>query len=216
MVRASIAPPLALLALLLCTAVAQAQPCECIDIGDIKRRIKEAQAAINAYTAELQRMAEQMMRTQQPIAFTEARRQMLQNNVQGALNTALAGTGGIATVPSLKGHNPGGTTNVCTIEINLHPSASACMRESIKRHEELHQKECLRTMGPGRVIDAVGRGKAERWTMLTEYAVEEVNGYATEIAFLQSELTRLENSPACKPKPRVPELRDYTAQPRSR
>lgn len=204
---------------LLLSAAAQAQVCTCTDIADIKRRIKEAETAIKAYSGEMQKITEQMMRTQDPIAYTPERREKLQGRVQAALNQA--SDGGISTTPTIAGENPGGTNNLCQITINLHPSATACMRESVKRHEELHQRECKKTFSAGAVLESVrtGKDRFERsGATLIQYAMEEVSGYTTEIQFLQGELARLES--LCKPKvlppPEQRERRDYTAQPRQR
>ena len=61
---------------LLVAAPAQAQVCKCIDIGDIKARILEANAAIAGYSAEMRKMMEQMLRTQEPIPYTPAPREV--------------------------------------------------------------------------------------------------------------------------------------------
>ena len=207
MLRSSVCFGLVLLA-----TSASAQVCSCIDVGDIKRRMKEAQTAIQAYSTEMQKISEQMMRTRDPVAYTPERREKLQGRVQDALNQA--SDGGISTTPSIAGENPGGTNNLCQITINLHPSATACMRESVKRHEELHQSECKKTFSAGAVLESVrtGKDRFERsGATLVQYAMEEVSGYTTEIQFLQSELMRLEQQ--CKAKPPPRERRDFTAQP---
>jgi len=160
-------------------------------------------------------MAEQIQRTQEPIPYTPARRAKLQGHVQDALNQGAGGR--ISPTPHM-GHGPGHTSNLCQIVIDLHPSATACMRESVKRHEEHHSKECRKTLTAGRVADSVTSGK-DRFernnAQLMEYAMEEIAGYNTEIMFLQSELVRLDRSEECRPKPK-PEVRDFTAQPRDR
>jgi hypothetical protein len=164
----------------------------------------------------MQKMMEQVMRTQQPIPYTPARREMLQGRVQQAVSQVSAGR--ISATPSIRGENPGGTTNVCTVSINLHPSATACMRESVKRHEQHHQQECLKTLSAGGILQSVatGQDRFERGgVQLMQYAQEEIGGYAAELAFLQSELARLTRSEECNPKPK-PEVRDFSAQPRDR
>ena len=201
--------------LLLAATPLRAQPCTCIDVGDIKARLAEATAAITAYSTEIQKMTEQMMRTRDPIPYTAERREKLQSRVQDAVNQVAAGR--ISPTPSIKGENPGGTGNTCLITINLHPSATACMKESVKRHEEHHQRECLKTLSAGKVLGAIVTGKTDRFerdgAQLTQYAQEEIGGYTTEMMFLQSELARLAQAEECKPK--QPERRDYTAQPRT-
>jgi hypothetical protein len=196
---------------------AHAQTCQCIDIGDIKRRSAEAQAAIQAYNAEMGKMMEQIQRTHQPLQYTPERREKLQGRVQQALNQA--NPGAIATAPVL-GHNAGGTDNLCNISINLHPSATACMRESVRKHEEYHREQCLKTRSVGSIAGAVVSGKADRFerdgVSLMQYASEEIGGYTTELAFLQKELGRLQSAPECQPKKPPVEVIDYTAQPRQR
>lgn len=201
--------PIALLAF---SAPALAQTCQCIDQGDIKARIAEAQAAINAYSAETQKMMEQIQRTQQPIPYTPERRQKLQGRVQEALNGVNKGR--ISTLPTM-GDNPGGTDNLCNVTINAHPSATACMRESVNKHEQYHREQCLKTRTAGKIGTSIttGKDRFERdGIQLMQYASEEIGGYTTEISFLNGELARLQK--ACKPKPAP--VRDYTAEQRNR
>jgi hypothetical protein len=90
------------------------------------------------------------------------------------------------------------------------------MRESIRRHEEHHRQECLKTRSVGKILDSVRTGK-DRFErdgfQLTQYAQEEIGGYSEELMFLRSELARLSRAPECQPKP---EVRDYTAEARAR
>jgi hypothetical protein len=196
------------------SAPAFAQTCQCIDVGDIKQRMKEAQTAIAAYNEQIMKMSEQMQRTQEPLAYTPERRKKLQGHVQDALNGVTGGR--IAAFPT-GGDNPGSTDNLCNTTINGHPSATACIREAVKRHEEHHRQECLKTRTAGKVWDAVksGKDRFERdGILLPQYAVEEIGGYTAEVMYLQSELTRL--AKPCEPKPKQPEVRDYTAERRNR
>jgi hypothetical protein len=203
-----------MLILLAFSTPAFAQPCQCIDVGDIKARIAEAQAAVQAYSTEMQKMMEQVQRTQQPLPYTPERREKLQGRVQQALNKVAAGR--IATIPT-GGDNPGGTDNLCNVTISLHPSATACMRESVRRHEEHHRQECLKTRTAGKIATSVrtGQDRFERdQIQLMQYAAEEIGGYSAEIAFLTQEHTRLLQ--ACKAAPPKREVRDYTAEQRNR
>ncbi len=189
--------------------------CQCTDMADIKNRLLEANTAIEAYSREMQKMIEQIMRTKDPLAYTPERRAKLQGRVQDALNKAMAGKQ--PTAPAVAGETPGGTSNLCTITINLAPSASACIRESVTLHEQYHQAECRKTLSAGAVLGSVASGK-DRFerdgASLPAYAQEEIAGYMTEIQFLQAELSRLSVADECKPRRPKPELRDYTAQPR--
>jgi hypothetical protein len=166
------------------------QICECIDQADIKHRLAEARAAVNAYAKEMGRMVE----------YSEAERRQMQQRVQAAVNGAQVS--GISPTPRGDPGNPGGTNSVCLTDINLSPSATACMRTDLQKHEDYHQQQCL------------ARWKKLRpYHFLIEYAIEETTAYMQEITFLQSELARLEKSDACKPKP-PQERRDYTSLPR--
>lgn len=205
-------PAKLLLVVLLAFSGSAFAQCQCIDVGDIKARSKEAKAAIEAYGAQIQKMMEQMQRTQSPIAYTPDRRKKLQGHVQDALNKVAAGR--IQTVPTM-GDNPGGTDNLCNVTIGLHPSATACMRESVKRHEEYHRAECLKTRSAAKVMTSIktGQDRFERdGIQLAQYASEEIGGYTEELKFLASEEARL--AQACKPKPAP--VRDYTAEQRNR
>jgi hypothetical protein len=194
-----------------------AQQCQCIDVGDIKARKKEATTAIEAYGAEMNKMAEQMQRTQDPLMYTAARRVKLQENIQKALNAGVTGKR-ISATPVID-HNKGvaSTGNLCNVEDNFHPSMTACMRQSIMLHEGYHQSQCKKMLDAGQVLSSVKTG-ADRFERsnysLVQYAMEEVGGYTEELKFLNAEEVRLAQSPACKPK--EPPKRDYTAEQRNR
>ena len=190
--------------------------CQCIDVGDMKARMKEATTAIEAFHKEIVKMMEQIQRTQDPLLYTEARRIMLRDNVQKALNTASTGKR-ISATPTIDEGGPAGTGNLCVISWNLHPSTTACLRESIKRHEEHHQRECVKMLDGGKIAKAAVTGKGtDRFersgSSLIQYASEEISGYQAELIFLAGELQRL--AQACKPP--KPVVRDYTAEQRNR
>lgn len=198
---------------LLAARPALGQACKCSDAAALQTRETEAKAAIAAYQTEIQKMAEQMMRTQQPLPYTPERREKLQGRVKGAIQTALAGTPSPAATTD--GKNPGGTSNLCAVEIN--PTLSPCMHDSISAHEQYHADECLKTRSAGTIASSVlnGSDRFERdHRQLAEYASEEIGGYTKELMFISSELARLKSAPECAPKPPPTQKRDYTAQPR--
>ena len=198
---------------LLAARPALGQACKCSDVGALKTRETEVKAALAAYQTEIQKMTEQMMRTQQSLPYTPERRQKLQGRVKQAIDTAMAGKPSPAAPAD--GQNPGGTDNLCNTTIN--ETIPPCMRESIAAHEQLHRDECLQTRTAGAVASSVlnGSDRFERdHRQLTDYAAEEINGYMKELMFTSSELARLKSSPDCAPKPPPQQKRDYTAQPR--
>jgi len=202
-----------LLSFLALPASVQAQACGCTDIADIKKRMKEADVAIKSYAEEMQKIAEQMQRQRTVLLADREKRAKMQSRIQHALDQT---AGGLPTAPTA-GDNPGGTDNLCNTTINLAPSATACMRESLSRHEAFHRQECLRTRSMAKIGESIATGK-DRFerdgTTLVAYATEEIGGYTAEKAFLQGELSRLQQAPECRPKPI--ETRDYTGQARDR
>jgi hypothetical protein len=164
--------------------------CQCSDLADMKHRLAEAKAAVNAYSKEMGSVVE----------YSAAGRSQMQQRIQAAINGAQVA--GISPTPRGDPGNPGGTNSVCLTDVNLSPSATACMRTDLQKHEDWHQQQC------------VARWKKLRpYHFMIEYAIEETTAYSLEISFLSSEIARVEKSDACKPKP-IQERRDYTSLPR--
>jgi hypothetical protein len=198
----------------LAATTARAQECHCDDVHAMELRLKEVNAAIKGFTRELAAMNEQVLRTQQPIMYTEERQAKLRGKVLDVINGEMKGE---TAAPRPSGTNPGETSNLCQVEINLNPSVSACIRESITRHEQYHREQCLKTRSAGAILKGVTEaGQANRFVRdhfsLQQYATEEIMGYTKEIEFLSPELARLRRD--CHAPPPPPQKRDYTGQPR--
>ena len=184
--------------------------CKCVDMSDIKSRISESQAAIQTYRTEIKKMANQQKREGNILVYTAERREKLQGRVQLAMNAITLGSLGIDAWG--KDGGPGGTNNLCQVTVN--PDMTACVQESIRRHEEIHRQACLKTESLSTVAASILKGK-DRFerdnSTLIAYAQEEIKGYEAELRFLNPEFTALKKR--CKPE--TPPLPDYTAQRRN-
>lgn len=168
-------------------------PCDCIDKGDIKERIKRDTAAIEAYGKEIVKMAMTPYTTPGRVAL------------QGRVNTAMSATNTPGRIPL---QASGSTDNSCNITVN---APTKCLEEAIRAHEKIHQDACRATYDQHHVIfrrKAMDRFEALNMTM-AGYIMEEVSGYQAELMFLHKELARLERD--CQPPP-PPHGRDYTSR----
>lgn len=160
-------------------------PCDCIDKGDIKERIKRASNAIKAYGKEIA--------TTGMKPYSPAERTALQARVGASMG---------ATPGRIPLHSDGGTTNNCDIQVN---APTKCLEAAIRAHEKVHQDACKRDYD--KTASKILTGKAaDRFdalnTTMSFYMMEEVAGYQAELMFLNKELARLEKD--CKPTPQPP------------
>ena len=168
-------------------------PCDCIDKGDIKVRIKRDTAAIEAYGKEISKLAMTPYTTPGRVAL------------QARVDAAMSATNTPGRIPL---QASGGTDNNCNIVVK---APTKCLEEAIRAHEKVHQDACRATYDQHHVIfrrKAMDRFEAMNMTM-AGYIMEEVSGYQAEIMFLHKELARLERD--CKPPP-PPPGRDYSSR----
>lgn len=168
-------------------------PCDCIDKGDLKERMKRATAAIQAYGKELAAVGAQ--------PYSAAGREAL----QGRVNNAMFGAKTKGRIP-LNAH--GATSNNCDIVVN---APTKCLEAVIRAHEKVHQDACRRDYD--QTASKILMGKAnDRFealnTTMAFYIMEEVAGYQAELAFIQRELARLERD--CQPNPPPGPKRGYS------
>src|SRR5262249_15838489 len=183
---------------------AKAEPCSCTDLGDLKNRREEVRVALNVYQSEIERVNGEMMKNRTAIYYTPALAQQIKDKVQAALNQNAAG--------KLSTAGTGGTDNLCNISVN--ESATACMQQSTRAHEQVHPDMCLKKRRASSVaasISTPGEFKDPfevQHVPLVIYAVEETNAYFTEQNFLVAQIQALDGP--CKPKPQI--QRDYSSQ----
>ena len=167
-------------------------PCDCIDKADIKERIARAQNALKAYGEEMAKIGWAPYTAEGRKALEELVEQAIFEQKREGINLGAGGH----------------TSNLCIMEIN---APTRCLEEAIRRHEKVHQEACLRTL-ESHMKEILFGNAADRFeangATMSGYIMEEVMGYSAEIAFLQSELARLERD--CQP-PR----RDYSSPARS-
>jgi hypothetical protein len=174
--------------------VAQA-PCDCIDKGDIKERIKRDTAAIEAYGKEITKVGMSPYTTPGRVAL------------QSRVNTAMSAINTPGRIPL---QATGSTDNNCDIVVN---APTKCLEAAIRAHEKVHQDACRATYDQHHVIfrrKAMDRFEALNMTM-AGYMMEEVSGYQAELMFLHKELARLERD--CQAPP--PHGRDYSSRSHS-
>lgn len=171
----------------LAPAAAAAQACGCPDVADIRNRLCVARAAIAEYNrlSDRTRRVEEQMGRSLPYS-AEAKDTIVRPCVQEAINTA---------------HTPGSKGAVAetsddTCEVAVTRADSACMRESILRHENRHAAICQwrheRREERGYFGELVARfGDPRAGQTLIGYMAEERSAYQSEINHLRSELLRL-------------------------
>ncbi len=164
-----------------CSEAAPDAQCDCRDVELIKARIYLVEQAIEKYPEQLAEL------NMAQLEWNETRARDLNARIDSVLE-AQAFTGFA------------GTNNVfCTVTIE---AATPCMRESIRRHEALHVAACEN--GPGLFRRGLGES---RWKTMEDFADEEVDGYKTELKFLQELLQTMEpcNGPvSARPPERYP------------
>lgn len=172
----------------LACAPAHALACGCADVADIRNRLCVARMAISEYerlTTRTRRLEDQMDR-QLPYS-AEAKDSLVKPCVQEAVNTVHASGSKVAVAE----------TSDETCEVTVTRADSACMRESILRHENRHAAICMwrqeRREERGMFAELIARvsDPARAGQTLTGYMAEERSAYQSEINHLRSELTRL-------------------------
>lgn len=149
------------------TGMAQSQPCQCKDRGDVTSRIAWANAAIDAYRNEISVIKAREAKDGKRLEYTIERRQTLQKFVSNYVLQKQIRSGG---------NNPSAETDV-TCRILIHPPATPCMSAALEIHEKVHKKAC----------DAANSffDWKEKLSLI-EYAQEEIAAYTAELAFLNA------------------------------
>ena len=169
-----------------CTGIglAPSLPCQCKDIGDLRRRVQVANAAINAYKNEIAVMKAQEAKGK-TLEFTQERYEKLQFLVKESILQNQSWEGGSDATAK--------TNSACEIEID--PIATPCIREVLRIHETVHRKACLASKS---VTDlATGKVDWKQKETLVELAQEEIDGYTAELAYLDAQLKSAEQD-CCK------------------
>lgn len=159
------------------------ESCHCIDLGAIRRRLEEAQVAIAAYRSVLPSVP-----ATEP--FTEKSYGAVRPQIQSALDHHRYEypPAGKPNVHAYGGTGPGITGGpFCSTEFS--PTANACERESLDRHEAVHRRRC-EIVRNAAIADPIG-GLADRMMTLRRILLEEIEAYGTEESFLKGEIARL-------------------------
>jgi hypothetical protein len=156
--------------------------CHCPDIADIRNRIAEAGAAIDAYTRLINAIAASDAAAGTPTMFSENQLAQGEATVQTAVNAA---------------HVPGTTSGSGTTDsacVTTVKSGSACIRASLQTHENVHAASCEASKSSGRT----GRfGDYKASMTMADYWREEVTAYAAEQTYLASSLAQAMAEAGC-------------------
>jgi hypothetical protein len=159
--------------------------CQCSDLEDMKNRIAEAGVAARAFGAFAVDQATADMSAGTTTMYNRDRDDQTTAVAQGAVTSAhKTGT------KSGKGK----TQTDCVTKIE---TSSACIRQSLQLHENVHSETCQAIKAAGK--DATGDFKDQ--LSLVQYWAEEVKAYSKEIEFLTRQIARVTGDPACAPPP---------------
>lgn len=151
-------------------------PCGCADIPEIQERIREAQAVIPLYQAEINKL--QASATVPP--YSSQQYNQFQSTLVPVLN-ALAAQNGVSTFAD------GDTNMFCTGTPD--PKASACMKASTIQHENIHRAVC------NQYGWSLSSGTWKQQIGLVAVYQNEIAAYQAELDFLQPLLASL--TPSC-------------------
>jgi hypothetical protein len=153
-----------------------ASPCGCPDIPEIQERIREAQAVIPLYQAEINRL-----QASAPVPpYSSQQYNQFQSTLVPVLD-ALATQNGVSTFAD------GDTNMFCTVTPD--PKASACMKSSTIKHENIHGAVC------NKYGWSLSSGTWKQQIGLVAVYQNEIAAYQAELDFLQPLLASL--TPSC-------------------
>jgi hypothetical protein len=156
------------------TGLAQSQPCQCKDRGDVARRIVVANAAINAYKNEIAVMKAQEAKEGKTLEFTQDRYSRMQFLIKES----------ILQIQNWEGGNNSTAETDVSCDIKVDPVASPCMKASLEAHERIHKNACDAKKSLTDFVTGKIDWKAKE-TMI-EVAQEEIDGYKAELAYLRA------------------------------
>ncbi|HSR10171.1 MAG TPA: hypothetical protein VLS90_01915 [Thermodesulfobacteriota bacterium] len=197
---AAIGTAVLLVSFLFSSGMAGAQSCDCGDIDTIKQRIEEVQLAIATYTAQMVlTIVGNATMPADKVGYTQDWRDRVQDKVQNAMNNNMKGRKSTGA--------KGDTDSACNVTNN---AKTPCMRESVRRHEEVHRQECLKTRNILQTM-VTGEDRFQRdQASMGDFIKEEIKAYQTELEFLKNELERLEKK--CKDPKKTPVLSRYATE----
>jgi len=173
---------------LLWGASAQGEACGCDDVRDLRNRICEARAAVAEYDRQIARIQKfEREQLKKPLLWTgPLYKQCMQPCIQEALDA----------IVDLKARTSAAETNDGCEIVFTTPPATACVKESLLRHERVHQTQCVARrdaikeggfFGP---IVSMFTGNFDGQSLVS-VANEEKMGYRGEIEFALEQLRRL-------------------------
>lgn len=150
--------------------------CGCADISEIQERIREAQAVIPLYQTEINGL----QASPKVPPYSSQQYHQFQSTLVPVLN-ALAAQNGVSTFAD------GDTNMFCTVTPD--PKASACMKSSTIKHENIHSAVC------NKYGWSLSSGTWKQQIGLVAVYQNEIAAYQAELDFLQPLLASL--APSC-------------------
>lgn len=178
-----------LLILLMAPLAAKAQspePCDCNFLPAILHLIGEAETAIKTY----EEISKEPWAT---APYSKSGLARMDRQVLDALNAY-----GVAN-PFVHSHGAIAHTDAaCDIQFNV--DAPSCARKIFETHEKIHADACKKWKSAHR-LDVIHSWRD--YQTLQQIAQEEIDAYSAELAYLQSQKTRLEKKCASKVKVKI-------------
>lgn len=180
-------------------AAAQKPPCDCDDILDLQARYCSSRGAIEEWSRLLQRS---WLKTELPSGayekFTLAKKQDASDCVDDVISMYQQTFTGNTNnkIPTRKAR---AETNPMTCKVE-NSAPTACLRDVLNKHEQVHVATCEAARAPGAtpqrdygfILNLVARSTDWRLTSsMTSFMVEEISGYANELADIQQKLMDL-------------------------
>jgi hypothetical protein len=179
-------------------AVAQEAPCKCDDIHDLQARFCSSRGAIEEWSRLIQRSWLKVELNSVADKFDLTKKQQASDCVDDVISMyQRTFTGNTST--KIATHKAGAETNPATCKVE-NSAPTACLRDVLNKHEQVHVASCEAAHAPGAtpqrdygfILNFVASSADWRLSSsMTSFMVEEISGYANELADIQQKLMDL-------------------------
>lgn len=191
--------------------------CGCPDVRDLNARYCVAKAAIEEWDRLIERTAEHDAKTEKVELMLPGTKKEVRDCVDETADIAKVQfpDPNPAANPVKSQINGGETDSNCNITVT---TQSACLKDVLTAHEQLHQQRCLAVKGLlkdrsevlGFVVDHF-EWRAVVGESLVDYMLEERMGYALEMSEIASRLRQMyDRCPTSFPLPKPNQPRKFT------
>jgi hypothetical protein len=179
-------------------AAAQKPPCDCDDILDLQARYCSSRGAIGEWSRLIQRSWHKVELNGVDDKFDLTKKQQASDCVEDVISMYRETFTG-NTRNKIATRKAGAETHPRTCKVQ-NDAPTACLRDVLDKHEQVHVKTCEAAHAPGAtpqrdygfILNLVARSTDWRLTSsMTSFMVEEISGYANELADIQHKLMDL-------------------------